>query len=176
MPKGTENSVALVIKALHEDQGMQALFVSTDATGQGGESGTVKVYRDTIPPTVTYQFIFLQEAKESEVLRDSETVGGANPSFVEFKRMHLIAFAVGGDLPWAIGVAARAVLMNRDPATRSAYFQADLENDPDDKYTLEALTESDQELLGTDIKDEYGRDVYQSTQTFLLYTKKKGGA
>lgn len=177
MPKGTEVTMALLIKAIHDDAGLQTLFFP-----DGSQGGEVQVHRDEVPAIITYPFIFLSEATESQDLRDSESLQDSppisgpappNPTHLEFKRVHCIAFAAGGDLPWAIVQRVRQLLV--DGNNQTPYFQPDATQNSEDVYSINALTESQQNLLPTLIKDELARKIYQSTQTFLLYAKKLGG-
>lgn len=167
--------MALLIKALHDDAGLQYLFLP-----DGSQDGEVQVHRDEVPAIITYPFIFLSEAVESADLRDSESVQyptgpklGARATHVEMLQVHCLAFGAGGDLPWAIVQRVRQLLIDEQP---NPYFQAaQTDVDPANVYDIRALTVSRQDLLPTLIKDEMARKVYQSTQTFLLYTKKIGG-
>lgn len=168
MPKGTEPTMGLVIKAFELDSVMKGLFQR-----DGSQGGIVQVHRDEVPSVITYPFIFLAEATESEDLRDSESVGGVDANHIEMLRVHCIAFAAGGDLPWKIVERARKLLI--DENVKSAVLRADPDNDAEDIYDIRTVAESRQNLLPTLIVDEMARRVYQSTQTFLFYSKKKGG-
>lgn len=168
MPLGTENTVALFIKAIEQDSVLQGMFAL-----DGSQGGKVQVHRDKVPSKTTYPFIFLSEATESEDLRDSETVGGIVPNYLEMKLIHCIAFAAGGDLPKAIVARIRAMLI--DDAVKSPVLRDNPTNDPKNVFDIRGLSKSQQNVLPTMMQDEQARDVYQSTQTFLLYGKKLGG-
>lgn len=168
--------MALLIKTLHEDQGLQGLFHI-----DGSQEGEVQVHRDEVTAQITYPFIFLSEATESTDLIDSESIvapfgGGGPPGIpatrVEMLQVHVIAFAAGGDLPWAILQRIRQLLV--DEGT-SPYFQGSGTSSGQYDIRVVPANGSRQNLLPTLLKDEKARKVYQSTQTFLLHTKKLGG-
>lgn len=169
MPLGTEPYVAQWLKAIQNDEGLKGLFAVD------GSSTDVKVraYRDKVPPRITYPFFFVGEATESQDLRDSETVGGIAPKHVEFQVVHLIAYGAGGDLPWKM--IERVRQMSIDDVVKSPYLRADPTNDSENVFDIRVLTASKQTLSETMFKDEKANDVNMSTQSFLLYGRKKGG-
>lgn len=174
MPTGYEVTMDLLIKAIQQDEELQSLF-SVNMTGQQGQRGTVKVYFNEPPPTITYPFIFLAEATESTDLRDSESDSGEG-DYVEMLRTHCLCWATSGDFAWKCIRRIRHMLIPnlQEGESPSPVLTADPTNNPDDIYDIQGLAESRQNLLPTNTKSELGMKVLQSTQTFLLYSKKKG--
>ena len=168
--------MSLLIKALHADTGLQALFFP-----DGSQGGEVQVHRDEVPAVITYPFIYLAEASESEDLRDSESIQYPQSPYDRAARCQLHGDAVSSTashglpeatFPWAIVQRVRQALIDEAP---NPFLSDNVTQDAADKFDIRVLAITRQNLLPTGFKDEMARKVYQSTQTFLLYGKKLGG-
>lgn len=177
MPLGTEYLPAQWLKAIQNDEGMKGFFSVPGADGKPGD-GKVRVYIDAIPPVVTYPSLFLAEATNAVDLRDSESVGGVNAGRVEFRYVHCVAYGAGGELPWKMLERVRALSIDENnDTTPNPYLRADPTNDSQNVYDIGVLTAdgTTQERHATMFKDDAGQEVHESTRTFFLYGRKKGG-